>query len=196
MNQNAFGDLFGDDLPIPGAIAAAAFPRVADEAALHQNAHNTRLVQDGILFAHLDTAVPRANAFAEKVLDAGSQTPAIERRVESLNAFHRDRAVRIVMNADEDRVLVTVSDACPLLKGQPAIRPAGQHDVQALAFENLFQAFGSVQVEVLLLYPIALGAIIFAAVTGIDHHRAERHRGEGKQDEKQGGKRRPVVNHS
>ena len=86
---------------------------------------------------------------------------------------------RIVeMNADENGILLRIFDRDPLLERNKDVGRTRHHDFQIRFAELAGKPFGDIERRDFLgAAKFAVSAIVFAAMSGIDNHRAERFAG-------------------
>ena len=80
-------------------------------------------------------------------------------------------AVVIVMQADEERVAVTVASGRAVREGDEDIATAGHDDFDAVFSEDFFNAAGGIQGQMFLINIADGGAAVMATMARVQDHR-------------------------
>ena len=168
------GDLFCDLLPIGGGKSQLSFGWIGQKAAFDENGWQPAIAKH-VIFGRADPTVFGANAINDLPLYArGEHCTAIVFGI-SLNAIRATAWRGIVMDANEDRIPLCISDRASCRQRNKNICGARHYRAQSRALQNFLQTQCRIECHHFFRHSLARNsASIKTAMTWIDDDGRER----------------------
>lgn len=165
------GDPFSDAGAELAGQHSSPFGWVTDEATFHQHGGIPGGIANDVKARVFGTAIRHAGALHEVGLNVRSQRLAGGMMVIGFDPGTAATAVVIVMQADEERVAVTVASGRAIWEGDEDISTASHDDFDAVFPEDFFNAAGGVQGQMFLINIADGRTTVMAAMARVQDHR-------------------------